>query len=88
MLTNNFILQITLPTFATLIDNMFLNYHEHLCISGNLKTYVSDHLSQFIIVDDKIEHRDYKNFNIDTSKRDIDEIDWSLVTGNTDINRL
>ena len=34
MLTNNFIIQTTLPTqinqnSATLIDNIFLNYHEH-----------------------------------------------------------
>ena len=41
ILTNNVIPQITLPTrinqkSATLIGNIFLNYHEHQCISGNL----------------------------------------------------
>ena len=76
LLTNNFIPQITLLTrinqkSATFIDNIFLNYHEHQCISGNLTTYISDHLPQFIIIenlleniiyrnDDQIEH--YKNF--------------------------
>ena len=35
---------------------------------------------------DQIEHRDYRNFNTDSFKRDIDEIDWSLATGNTDFN--
>ena len=82
---------------ATLINNIFLNYHEHQRISGNLTTYVSDHLPQFIIVenlleniiernDDQTEFRDYKNFNTYTFEREIDEIDWSLATGNTDIN--
>ena len=27
-----------------------------------------------------------KNFNTDAFKRDIDEIDWSLAIGNTDVN--
>ena len=76
MLTNSFIMQTTLPTqinqnSATLNDNIFLNYCEHQCISGNLTTYTSNHLSQFTIVvnlleniidrnDDQIEHRDQK----------------------------
>ena len=60
-------------------------------------TYISNHLPRFIIVenliennidrnDDQIEFRDYKKFNTYAFKRDIDEIDWSLVTGNTDVN--
>ena len=36
--------------------------------------------------DDQIEHKDYNNFNTDAFKKDIDEIDWSLATGNTDVN--
>ena len=102
MLTNNFIPQITLSTqlnqkSATLIDNIFLNYHEHQCISGNLTTNISDHLPQFIIVENLLEniidrkdyqteHRDYQNFNTDVFKREIDQIDWFLATGNTDLN--
>ena len=78
MLTKNFIPQINLPTrinqiSGNLIDNILLNYHEHQCISGNLTTYISDHLPRFIIVensleniidrnDDQIEFRNYKNF--------------------------
>ena len=53
--------------------DIFLNYHEHPCISGNWTAYISDHLSKFIIVenlleniidrsDDQMEHRNYKNF--------------------------
>ena len=97
MLTYNFIPQIILPTginqkYATPIDNIFLNYHEHQCISGNLTTSISGHLSQFIITenllentldrdDHQIEHGDYKNLNTDAFKRDIDLIDWSWFTG-------
>ena len=69
MLTNNFTPQITLPTrinkqSATLTDNIFLNYHEHQCISGNLTTYISHHLPQNLLEniidrnDDQIEYRD------------------------------
>ena len=102
MLTNNFIPQITLSTqlnqkSAILIDNMFLSYHEYQCISGNLTTNISDHLPQFIIVENLLEniidrkdyqteHTDYQNFNTDVFKRDIDQIDWFLATGNTDVN--
>ena len=78
MLTKNFLPQINPPTrinqiSANLIDNIFLNYHKHQFISGNLTAYISDHLPQFIIVenpleniidrnDDQIEFRNYKNF--------------------------
>ena len=104
MVTNNFTSQITLPTTinqksAALVDNMFLNYHKHQCIPGNLTTYISDHLPQFIIVenlleniidrnDDQIEHRDYNNFNTDVFKRDIDQTDWSSATGNADVHLI
>ena len=82
---------------ATLIDNIFLKYHEHQCTYGNLTTYISDDLPQFIIIenlleniidrnDDQIELRDYKNFNTDAFKRDIDEIDWPFAIGNTNVN--
>ena len=61
-----------------------------------MTTYISDHLPQLIIVenllkdiiernDDQIEYRDYKNFNTEAFKRDIDEIKWSLATGNTGV---
>ena len=83
LITNNFIPQITLPMqinqkSATFINNQFFNYHEHQCISSNLITYIFDHFPQFMTVenllentigteDDQIEHRDYKNFNPNSS---------------------
>ena len=62
-----------------------------------MTTYISDHLLKFIIVenlleniidrnDDQIEHRDYESFNSVAFKREIDEIAWSLATGNTDVH--
>ena len=57
ILSNNFIPHITLPTritekSATLIDNIFTNNYEHNCVSGNVTTYISDCLPQFLIIED------------------------------------
>ena len=62
-----------------------------------MTTNISHHLPQFIIAenllqniidrnDDQTELKDYKNFNTDAFKRDSDEINWSLATGNADVN--
>ena len=55
ILSNNFIPQITLHTritekTAALIDNIFTNSYKHNCncVSGNITTYISDHLPQFL----------------------------------------
>ena len=54
IISNNFIPQIILPTSVTektamLIDNIFLNSYEHNSnwASGNITTYISDHLPHF-----------------------------------------
>ena len=80
---------------ATLLDNTFINYQEYKCISGNIKSFISDHLPQFIIFenfkennitknDSQTEFRDFKNFNMDIFERDINVIDWSEATENID----
>ena len=58
ILSNNFIPQITLPTritekTATLTDNIFTNSYNHNsnCVSGNITTYISDHLPQYLIIE-------------------------------------
>ena len=56
ILSHNFMPQITLPTrvtgrTATLIDNALINSYENKCTSGNITTSVSDHLSQFLIIE-------------------------------------
>ena len=58
ILSNNFIPQITLPTritekIATLIDDIFTNSYTHNCncVSGNITSYISDYLPQFLIIE-------------------------------------
>ena len=75
ILSTNFISHTTLSTtviekWATLIDNIFTNNYEHNCVSGNITTYISDKLLQFLIIEDfkqnpsketpTISFRDYK----------------------------
>ena len=52
---HNFMPQTTLPTritekTVTLIDNILINNNVLNCISGNRTTSISDHLSQFIVL--------------------------------------
>ena len=66
LINHNFTSQMTLPTrvtekFAILIDNIFVNNPSFKYLSGNIKTSVSDHLPQFIIL---------KNFKGSNLKRD------------------
>ena len=107
ILSNNSIPQITLPTritekTATLtyltINNIFTNSYKHNsnCLSGNITTYISDHLPQFLIIENlklpsfkqnaPISFRDYKNFNEEAFKVELRELDWSFVTENNDTN--
>ena len=106
VLSNNFMPQITLPTRVarksvtlTLIDNILLNDYEYKCISGNITSFISDHLRQFLIFenfkennitknDNQTAFRDFQNFIINAFERDLSAIDWSLTTENidTDLN--
>ena len=56
LFNHNFTPQITLPTrvnekSATLIDNIFVNNPSFKYLSGNITTSISDHLPQFIILE-------------------------------------
>ena len=53
ILSNNFIPHITLPTKVTeksaiLNDKIFTKNYKHNCVLGNITTYISEHLPQFI----------------------------------------
>ena len=100
-LSNNFIPHISFPTrvtekSATLIDNIFTNNYEHNCVSGNTTTCISDHLPQFLIIEDlnqtpskeipTISFRSYKNFSDDAFKAEFRELDWTLVAENSEVN--
>ena len=82
---------------VTLIGNILINSYENKCTSGNVTTSVSDHLPQFLIIENfkgqtyKIKNpkatiRDYKNFNSESFQSDIKEIDWSLAAENNDVD--
>ena len=81
VLSNNFMPQITLPTrvtqkSATLNDNILINHYEYKCISGNITSFISDHLPQFYIfenfkknkitkIDNQTVFRDFNDLNMD-----------------------
>ena len=90
LFNHNFTPQITLPTrvtekSATLTDYIFLNNPSFKYISGNITTSISDHLPLFIILENfkgsnlkreqiSTSYRDFGYFNIDSFKRDLEEI--------------
>ena len=103
ILSKNFIPQITLPKRITekraaLIDKIFINSYKHnsIYLSGNITTYISDHLPQFLIIENlkqpsfnqnpPLSFRDYNNFNEEAFKTELRELDWPFVTENNDIN--
>ena len=60
-----------------LIDNILINHREYKCVSGNIKSFISDNLLQFIILENfkennitknvrQTEFRGFKNFTIDS----------------------
>ena len=78
MISNWFTSQILGPTRITahqkesLIDNIFINFSDFHCSSGNLFENISDHLPNFMIIENlsalkkeksKVRIRDIKNFN-------------------------
>ena len=93
---HNFTPQITVPTrltekSATIIDNIFGNNPSFKYLSGNITTSTSDHLPQFIILENfkgsnlkreqiSTTYRDFRYFNINSLKRDLQEINWNMPT--------
>ena len=79
-----------------MIDKIFTNNYEHSCVSGNITTYISDHLPQFSIIEDfketpskefpTISFRQFKHFSDNAFKVELGELDWSLVTENSEVN--
>jgi len=90
--SQNFHPQILKPTrithhSATLIDNIFFNSLEHLVISGNVLSSITDHLPNFLIVNKlsnipknfKMFKRDYSKFDKNAFISDCQETDWQKV---------
>ena len=73
----------------TFIDNIFFNSFAFTTISGNITHSISDHLIQFIFLEDFIKlsslcesntyKRNFKNFDRNKLKEDFYEVDWDKV---------
>ena len=106
LMTSNFIPTVTLPTritdtTMTLIDNIFMkfdrkNIHE-MVVSGNIYSDISDHLPNFIIIDDG-NYRSSKNDrpnvrlfgerNLARFVESFSNADWNDFFVGTDVNHL
>ena len=87
------------PSTKTIIDNIFPNSLEYReSISGNLRTSISDHCAQFLIIPridrssslkQNLFKRDRTNFNNDTFIEEVSAIEWytELDIASSDINK-
>ena len=76
------------PTTKTLIDNIFSNTtHFMNGISGNLTLSLSDHLAQFLIIPEQLNHKrslnnmytyDMKNFDEEKFMDDVKNVEWTI----------
>ena len=86
---SNFLLpHINLPTrisntSQTLIDNILISSHSFKSISGNFISEISDHLSQFVILDTRIPtfnnsiiYKAWKHFQTENFKTNFQSINW------------
>ena len=101
---NSFLPCITKPTritsnSKTLIDNIFLNSQDFNTTSGNITSSISDHLPQFLIINNfkinnippkhNIYKRNFKQFNEEKFTKQLSRINWNdtLNTQNNDIHQ-
>ncbi len=83
---------------ATLIDNIFVNKIENPILSGNIVSDISDHFSQFCIIqsDKYINYqyqpnakiRDYSKFSESKFNDDIAQINWYTIINWCTIDKL
>ena len=75
---------------ATLIDNILVNDIENSILSGNITSDISDHFSQFCIIQSNVETnkqrkekmRDFSRFSETNFINDMALIDWNLLITN------
>ena len=77
---------------STLIDNIFINNPDNILASGNIISDVSDHFSQFCILNSiasvrqnifKHKYRDYSQFSETLFNNELSEIDWESILMNS-----
>ena len=79
-----YVLQPTIPSTKTLIDNIFVSSIDYNSYSGNLTIDISDHLFQFALLegfhkDIMVNIRNYKNFNEVQFGTTINNTDWDNI---------
>ena len=84
----------------TLIDNIFFNSFEFTALSGNITHSISDHLIQFVILEDFITpkplpknnlyQKNFDKFDNNKLKEDLRKIDWinEILKNGNDINEI
>ena len=84
----------------TLIDDIFFNSFEFTTLSGNITHSISDHLIQFVILEDFITpkplpknnlyKRNFDKFDNNKLKEDLRKIDWinEILKNGNDINEI
>ena len=80
----------------SIVDNIFTNIIDKQITSGNLVSKISDHLPNFVIINDlvsyskkqKISKRDFTNFKENDYLTDISSISVDHIIYSTDINEI
>ena len=75
---------------ATLIDNIFVNIPDQVLMSGNVVSDISDHFSQFCILQTikdkhvikKSKIRDFSNFSAKLFNDELSKTDWKIISQN------
>ena len=79
----------------SLIDNIFINFHNLNCTSGNLLERISEHLPNFLIIEkikifkmpkNKIKKRDYSDFDKEKFIKDFQKSDLKDKISNMSLN--
>lgn len=80
----------------SLVDNIFINSIEKDIISGNFYSKISDHMPNFVIIQDLIttkskekrKVRDFKSFDVENYKRDISNINIAPHLEDNDLDTI
>ena len=87
--------RVTAHEKPSLIDNIFINFHNLNCTSGNLLERISEHLPNFLIIEkiktfkmpkNKIKKRDYSNFDKEKFIKDFQKSDLKDKISNMNLN--
>ena len=79
---------------ATIIDNIFTNYFDYQLLGGNLLLNISEHLSQFLLLNKLSAHvksctyykPNFSQFDEQKFTDDFDTMDWSYIHDKTDLD--